>query len=178
MDTLVALSPTNFPGPRLAGYYMAISGSRTDSAFFSGISVMVASVSSSTLATDTAFSRPMLHDLDRIDNARLDQVDIFLARRLEAVVALAVQHAGDDHTALDRRILGDLAGRNSSARLRICASVLSSPSHFVSSAATFSKQRSRNRTRRFERGRFVGTKQILYHECDPPGSTNTNGIRH
>jgi hypothetical protein len=41
---------------------------------------MVASVSSSTLATDTAFSRPMRTTLVGSDDASLNQVDVFLAR--------------------------------------------------------------------------------------------------
>ena len=72
---------------------------------------MVASVSSNTLATDTAFSSATRTDLGRIDDARLDEVDIFLASRVEAVVALPLQHAGDHDAAIDGGILRDLPRR-------------------------------------------------------------------
>ena len=50
-------------------------------------------------------------DLGWIDNSRLHEVDILLASRVEAVVALPLQHAGDHDTAIDGGILGDLPRR-------------------------------------------------------------------
>ena len=72
---------------------------------------MVASVSSNTLATDTAFSNRNTDDLRRINNPRLHEVDILLASRVEAIVALAFQHAGHYDAAIDGGILGDLPRR-------------------------------------------------------------------
>jgi hypothetical protein len=54
---------------------------------FSGFSVMVASVSISTLATDTAFSRARPHDSNRIDDARLQQIHELLTGSVEADAA-------------------------------------------------------------------------------------------
>lgn len=41
-------------------------------------------------------------------DARLDEIEIDLERRIELDIALAVQHAGDDAAAVDGGILGYL----------------------------------------------------------------------
>ena len=76
------------------------------------------SVSSSTLATETAFSSPTRTTLRRIDHSRLDQVDIFLPAGVKTFIALSAQHSRYDYAAVYRGILGDLAEGASSARLR------------------------------------------------------------
>ena len=78
---------------------MAISGSAGRSLFVSGISVIVASVSSSTLATEAPFPCGANH-LGWVDDAGLDQIDVFLARGIETKIALARQHARNDHAAV------------------------------------------------------------------------------
>ena len=76
----------------------------------SSISVIVASVSNNTLATDTAFSSATRTTLVGIDDSSLNQIGIFIACGIEAEATLTFKHLGDDYTAINRRIISDLAG--------------------------------------------------------------------
>ena len=109
--------------------YIAISGPVALSFAGSGMSVMVASVSSRTLATETAFSKRDPDDLGRVDDAGFDQIDILLAAGIEAEIAFAFEHPRDHHAAVDRRVLGDLPGRRFERPLEDLTPVRSSPSH-------------------------------------------------
>lgn len=70
--------------------------------FFSGASVSVASVSRSTVETDTAFSSAIRTTFVRVNDSRFDEVAILLARCVKAVVAAATPHSVDDNTAVYR----------------------------------------------------------------------------
>ena len=72
---------------------------------------MVASVSSSTLATETAFSSAMRTTLVGSMMPASTRSTYSLRAGVEAEIALAAQHARHDHAAVDRGVLGDLAGR-------------------------------------------------------------------
>ena len=72
----------------------------------------VASVSSSTLATDTAFSRATRNTLLGSMIPASTRSHVFLARSIEAIIALACDHAGDDHSAIDGRVFCDLTRRH------------------------------------------------------------------
>ena len=72
----------------------------------SGISVIVASVSSRTLAAETAFSSATRC---RIDDAGLDQIDIFVLRGIIAHITFALQHSRDYDTTIDRGVFGNLS---------------------------------------------------------------------
>jgi len=51
------------------------------------------------------------HHFRWIDNAGLDQIDIFVARGVIANAAFALQHSRNHDAAIDSRVFGDLAGR-------------------------------------------------------------------
>ena len=110
----------------------------------SGISVIVASVSNRIAGDRHGVFQRDANDLGGIDDAGLDQIDIFLAPGVEAFVARSGQHARHHHAAIDGGVLGDLPRRRLKARFRICTPVFSSPSHVASSSGvTASMQRSR-----------------------------------
>ena len=78
----------------------ASAGARAFS-LISGMSVIVASVSNRVLATDTAFSSANSNDLDWIEDAALDQINILVASGIKAEIALARNHALDHHPPIN-----------------------------------------------------------------------------
>ena len=70
---------------------------------------MVDSVNSKTLATETAFSSCDAHNLRWVDDTGFEKVDILVARCIEAEVTFAFQYLGDNHAAIDGRVLRNLS---------------------------------------------------------------------
>ena len=83
------------------------------------------------------------HDLGRVDDAGLDQVDVLVAGGVEAEIALALEHPRAPRRRRRRPSSRRSAAPGaSSARFRICTPVRSSPSHVCSSFASASMHRS------------------------------------
>ena len=81
------------------------------SRFGSGTSVSVASVSSSTPATDTAFSSAIRTTFVGSMMPASIEINVLPAPGIEPVGALAAPHAVDDHAAVDAGILRNLPCR-------------------------------------------------------------------
>jgi hypothetical protein len=76
----------------------------------SGTSVIVASVSSNTPATETAFSSAR-NNLRRVDDAGFDEIHVLPRRGVKAGVAVPGTHSFHDDAAVDSRVLRNLTCR-------------------------------------------------------------------
>ena len=109
---MTTLRPTvRCPSLSDARHHIAISGSAACSFFASGISVIVASVSSRTLATETAFSSAMRTTLVGSMMPASTRSTYCLRAASKPRLPSLVQHAADHDAAVDGGVLGDLPRR-------------------------------------------------------------------